>query len=220
MPVVIYSGGRVRKNEILHAELARISSGTRQKLFTYIPYCHEDSDVFFKRAVTRYRRFGFTDFLCMPVDRKIDPETLQKALQGEVIYLAGGNTFYFLSHLKKSGVFAKLRSYIAKGGTVAGLSAGAIMLTPNIGLAGYPEFDRDENDVGLRDLRALNAVPFEFFPHYRSDERVEQALLLYSKNSPHPVIASRDGSGVIVTEGQTQFVGDNRLFVSGKCVKI
>ena len=89
--------------------------------------------------------------------------------RSDIVYLAGGNTYYFLDHLRRSGLLDELALFARRGGVVAGLSAGALILTPHIGLAGYPAFDRDENTVGLgrSGCRGLGLVGFEFFPHYR-----------------------------------------------------
>lgn len=215
MRLVIYSGGQLRKNEILHDALSHLAGVKKQKLFTYIPFCHEGSDIYFQRAVKRYSRFGFTHFLCLHVDKKLCPETVKRAFEGDVIYLAGGNTFYFLEHLRRSGLLPKLKRFVAQGGVIAGLSAGAILLTPHIGLAGYPDFDRDENDVGLSNLRALNLVRFEFYPHFQGRKKVTEALRKYSLTSKYPVVASQDGGGIVVTDGKAEFVGQNHLFTHG-----
>ena len=93
-------------------------------------------------------------------------------------------------------------------------------LTPHIELAGYPEFDRDENDCGLRDLRALRLVRFEFFPHYRHTRRLRQALREYSEGSPNPVYACSDGSGIVIEHDCFTAHGDVRLFHGGRELQI
>lgn len=215
MRLVIYSGGRVRENEVIHDALSTLAGSKTKKSFTYVPFCSEGSATYFQRAVRRYSRFGFNEFECLPVDRKVSPELVEKAFQNDVIYLAGGNTFYFLSHLKRSGLMPRLKQFAKNGGVIAGLSAGAILLTPHISLAGYPEFDKDENDVGLRNLKALDLVNFEFFPHFTKSPRVIEALAIYSENSNYPVIGCRDGGGIIVEDGRTQLIGEIHLFSRG-----
>lgn len=82
---------------------------------------------------------------------------------------------------------------------IAGLSAGALILTPRIDLAGFPEWDRDTNDVGLpkREQKGLGLVDFEFFPHYRRSKRYRDALCDYSRGKRNPVYACPDGSGIV-----------------------
>src|SRR5690606_38126284 len=138
----------------------------KKRELTYIPFCEEDSAPFFARAVRRYSSYGINEFQCLPVDRPVGHRELASALRSDVIYLAGGNTFYFLDSLRKSGMIRHLRKVAREGGVLAGLSAGALILTPNIRLAQVPRFDADENEVGLRDLTGLGLTPFEFSPHY------------------------------------------------------
>ena len=115
----------------------------------------------------------------------------------DIVYLAGGNTYHFLHHLRVSGLLEAVGRFASRGGVVAGLSAGALILTPHIGLAGYPAWDRDENRIGLsgRGCRGLGLTRFEFFPHYRRSARYRDALLDYSRRSRLPVYACPDGSG-------------------------
>lgn len=61
-----------------------------------------------------------------------------------MVYLSGGNTFHYPLHLRRSGLIHALRDFADRGGVLAGLSAGAILATPHIGLAAHPDFDRDE----------------------------------------------------------------------------
>ena len=62
----------------------------------------------------------------------------------------GGNTFYFIKHLRRSGIFNRLIEYANNGGILTGLSAGAIMTTPNIMTASFPPWDRDDNEDNVR----------------------------------------------------------------------
>ena len=221
--LVLYSGGQERRNALIHQDLiglARADVGVRM---TYIPFCAENAGVFFHRFKRRYGAYGATDFDCLGPDDPALPRGRQlerRVLQSDVIYLAGGNTFYFLKHLKRSGLFGMLRKFAARGGVLAGLSAGALILTPHIGLAGYPPFDRDENDVRLRDLHALNLARFEFFPHYRNSARMRSALEAWSRRSRHPVYACRDGSGIVIEDDCFTAHGDVMLFHQGRTLRI
>lgn len=207
MKLVLYSGGR-RENYRIHRALTSLVSARKKvKRFTYIPYCAEGATLFYNRAVRRYRSFGFTHFQCLPVDEKITKAQLRQALSSDVIYLAGGNTFYFLFHLRKSGLLPQLKAFAKKGGILAGLSAGAIILTPNINLAGYPPFDADENEVGLTNMKSLGLVPFEIFPHYYSSPRLNLALETYSLNCPRPIYLIPDGCGIMMDGKKLRVLG-------------
>jgi dipeptidase E len=228
--VVLYSGGQDRRNALIHESLLDLAlrgpAGQRTGgvRMTYVPYTTQGAPPYFARFQRRYRAFGGTHFRCVPADlpelatdERARKRAAAQLLASDVIYLAGGNTFYFLAHLRRSGLLGVLRRFAARGGVVAGLSAGAHLLTPHIQLAGFPPFDRDDNEVGLarRSFGALDIVGFEFFPHYRHSRRYREALNAYSKRSRLPVYACRDGSGVVVEGDRFTAHGDVWLFDNG-----
>lgn len=167
------------------------------------------------RAVRRYSRFGVGEFCCLTADEKPSPLQIRAALKADIVYLAGGNTFYFLKALRKSGLLGFLSEYAEGGGILAGLSAGAHILSPHIGLAGVRGLDPDENEVGLRDLRALGLAPFEILPHFHKGPRYLAALKAYSRKSRYPIYACPDGSGVVVQDGVTRVMGPGVKLFSG-----
>lgn len=227
--LVLYSGGQVRRNAVLHESLLELAVRARDRRrrgvhMTYVPFTAEGAVPFFRHFERRFRAFGATRFRCIPADlpalaragpaRSAAAETL---LESDIVYLAGGNTFAFLSNLRRSGLFTVLQRFAARGGVLAGMSAGAHLLSPDIRLAGYPPFDRDENEVGLsrRELGALGVVDFEFFPHYRHSPRYRRALADYSRRAGRPLYACRDGSGLVVEDDRIDAVGDVWLFERG-----
>lgn len=213
LKAILYSGGQTAANQRLHQELGALVGP--QGKFTYVAFCTPGAKTYFQRAVRRYSAHGIRDFRMIAPDSLPDRKQLLWALKSDVVYLAGGNTFYFLYHLRRSGMLPLLRQYARDGGILAGLSAGALLLTPSIQLAGYPEFDRDENEVGLKNLQALGLVPFEFFPHDRQSPRLTEALVEYSKRCRYPILGCRDGSGVVFDQGKWKAVGDVRIFHRG-----
>lgn len=231
---MLYSGGQERRNALIHDTLLELamrrrparSAGVRM---TYVPFTLDGSRPFFRRFERRYRAFGAERFdLVAPDDPRLleDRDAFRDAVRtlraSDVVYLAGGNTFYFLDALRRSGLFEELRAFARRGGVIAGLSAGALILTPHIGLAGYPSFDRDPNDVGLgaRGRRGLGVVPFEFFPHFRRSPRYREALLEYSRTARGAVYACPDGSGIVVEGDRFTAHGRVWLFDRGRAVEI
>jgi len=224
MKLVLYSGGQSRSNHLLHRELvrlARIGKPRRRALqLTYIPFCSDTSSVFFHRAMRRYRAHGVERFFCLNVDEPHSRDEVETALSSDVIYLAGGNTFYFLKHLRASGLLPRLRDFALAGGVLAGLSAGGLIMSPTIASAGEPRLCPDENEVGLRDFRALNLFPFEFSPHYEGTRREISAHLEYSTRTKHPVCASRDGGGIVIHDGILTVYGEAALFHRGSMIRL
>ncbi len=215
MRLVFYSGGDEEENLALDLVLFELS-GNQDPKITYIPCCSLDGDLEFSDFVSHYRKLGFSRFQYCPIDIPQSNTFLKEALESDIIYLSGGNTYYFLKHLKKSKFFYSLREYVKKGGILTGLSAGGILMTPNIQTASYPRFDRDENEDNLINLKALNLVDFEFFPHYRNSKRYDDELKKESTYSSRSVYAVPDGSGVIVDGNNIHFVGRAYEFYQGQ----
>jgi dipeptidase E len=187
---------------------------------TYIPSCSIDGEWEFKEFVDDLKFFGVTKFMYFPVDLPFDQVMLNEALSSDMIYLSGGNTYYFLYWLRRSRMLQRLKQYALDGGVLTGLSAGAIIMTPNIRTAGFPHFDRDDNEIGLKNEKSLGLVSFEFFPHYRNSKRYDHALAKMSRIMDRPLYASPDGSGIGIDGERITFIGRTHLFYQGKKISI
>ena len=128
----------------------------------------------------------------------------------------GETLFYFLACLRRKKLMGKLRKFVKRGGILSGESAGAIIQTPNIGLAGYPKFDCDDNEVRLKNMSALKLVPFEFFPHYSGSKRYVEAFQAYTKRKKQHLYAVKDGSAIVVDGKNLYLLGDITCFFKGK----
>jgi dipeptidase E len=217
--LAFYSGGNHSwGNERLHASLVGLSKPGRS--ITYVPSTHENGEFYYRRFKKRYSKYGVRRFRYFPVDTDFLKSEMREALKSDIIYLAGGNTFYFLKHLRASGFLDELRRFVKRGGILAGLSAGAIIMTPNIFLAGYPTHEGDTNVVRLKNLKSLSLVDFEFLPHYSNSAKTNRAMAKYSRQHAQPIVACPDGSGVVVDGDEVRFFGPVYIFVRGKRSRI
>jgi dipeptidase E len=215
MKLVFYSGGTAKDNLSLDKAFIDLI-GKKNPVITFIPSSSYLSDQEFKVFVKHYSQFKISRFIHFPVDIPFDQVLFKEVIKSDGIHLGGGNTFYFLNSLRKAKVLNPLRDFVMRGGVLSGLSAGAILMTENIELAGYPEFDRDENSVGLKNLSALGLVDFGFFPHYRNSLRYEIAFQNYSRLKKKVVFACPDGSGMVKVGNEIRFIGRTIGFHQGK----
>ncbi|MDB2447283.1 peptidase E [bacterium] len=183
---------------------------------TFIPSHHENDGEHYGEFKHRFDRLGNPKHYYLPVDSEISKSSLLKAMDSDMIYLDGGNTYYFLWHLKKSGMLDLLEDFVREGGVIAGTSAGGIILTPDIRTAGFPEFDKDDNWVGLNDISALGVVGFEFFPHFSPHERYVKELARKSEETNMPIYAAPDGGGIWVHGKKIIFYDNCFSFFDGK----
>ncbi len=215
MNLVFYSGGDATENLAIDEKLLNFKD-KRNLTLTLIPACSFVADQYYKEIVEQYKPLGVKNILRFNIDQHFS-ETFKKAVfKSDIIHLGGGNTFYFLKHLKRTGLLKELKQWVEDGGILTGLSAGAILMTKNINTAGFPEFDCDDNEENIKNFNAMGLVDFEVFPHYKNSKRYDEALKEYSKKSQTPVYALPDGSGIIHTDQELNFIGRSFCFIDGK----
>lgn len=183
----------------------------------------DGAHTYFERAMRRFRAFGIERFYLQEPDHPITSAERRVLLESDVIYLAGGNTYTFLHSLRRSRLISPLQEFARKGKVIAGLSAGGIILTPTIALAGIPSFDADENEPNLQtpqELKGLSLVSFEFSPHDANSAKRKQELLKYSQSLSHPIFAVHDGGGLVVEGDRISGFGKIRLFYRGTSWRI
>ncbi len=206
MKLVLYSGGGDKDN--LHLDKAFINLlGKKNPVVTMIPSSSYLSEQEFRSFVRHYSKFRISRFIHFPVDVPFDRILFQEVMRSDAIYLGGGNTFYFLNSLRKAKLLPELRKFVDRGGVLSGLSAGAILMTENIEMAAYPDFDRDENTVKLTNLNSLGILDFAFFPHFKNSSRYDKFFKRYSKVKAKVIYACPDGGGLVVNGKELSFVG-------------
>lgn len=98
---------------------------------------------------------------------------LEKVLSSvDVILVAGGNTFYLLDQVKKSGFDSIVKKLIEKGVVYVGSSAGSILCCPTI--EGAKRFDSPADAPELTDYTGLNLVDFVIIPHAHKEKYKER----------------------------------------------
>ncbi len=130
-------------------------------------------------------------------------ETIKAKLEkNNYIYVTGGNTFYLLQELRKTGADALLIYEINKGKLYIGESAGAIVVAKNIEYSSA--MDNKEKAPGLKDYTGLNLVNFYVVPHYMNWE--------FNKAVKKIVDAYSDELNLtVISDSQAIFVENDKL---------
>lgn len=215
MKLALFSGGEDDQNAEMIASMLSLTNKPDIQI-TFIPSCSYDSELDFIDFVEHYRSFKIKKFIYFPIDIPFSDILQEQAFSSDIIFLGGGNTYYFLKELRKNKILSKLKRFVKRGGVLAGESAGAIITTPTIDMAGVPHFDKDENEDNVRNFKALNLVPFEFFPHYKNSKRYKEALRDVSKSMKKQIYACADGGGLIVNGPELKPVGKVYHFHRGE----
>ncbi|MGC5770842.1 Type 1 glutamine amidotransferase-like domain-containing protein [Paenibacillus pabuli] len=175
----------------------------------YIPSCSDPGRKYFEHTVRYYNQLGIESIDYYDLDLEYEENRFNTIFESDAIHLSGGNTFYFLSLLQKRNAMGLLRSYVHKGGILIGVSAGSILTTPTIEIAGYGE-DADENHVGIMDKQALALVDFEFSPHWDGTEEALESLRDYVRANATTIYACKDGGGLVIDGEKVESYGDTR----------
>lgn len=219
MKLVLYSGGDRLKNHRVNLRLLDLLK-TRNLRITYIPSASDEERKYFKEFKDWFGFYGFKNLNYFDLGNEYSLESANQALNSKVIYLSGGNTYNFLYWLRKRGFLNSLRNFVENEGILIGLSAGSILMTPSISTSGIPSYDHDENLINLKNLKALNLVNFEFFPHYSPSKRLDEEILSYSKKSLYPTFGVKEGNGIIIWGGKMELVGSPHIFYKGNKVNL
>jgi len=109
----------------------------------------------------------------------------------DIIYMMGGNTFYLLDVIRKTGFDKIIVDFINKGKIYIGSSAGSEILGNSIDVAlGY-----DDNNVNMVDFTGLKIVDALIIPH---SNRKEEFISDLKNKTKENVITLYDGDGIII----------------------
>ena len=144
----------------------------------------------------------------------------------DAIIVGGGNKFYLSYWLEKSGLFEMLPQLIQQGKVYVGVSAGSMMVTPDLnfnrdhfkknGVYHDDEFD-EEMSASAGSAKTLGLVDFVIRPHFEADyfpqatlENVEK----WAAKVDYPLYVLDDQSALKVIDGKVDVIsrGQWRLF--------
>ncbi|EKZ4847446.1 Type 1 glutamine amidotransferase-like domain-containing protein [Listeria monocytogenes] len=142
-------------------------SNLQGKTVTFIPTASKVEEVIF---YVEAGKKALEDLGLIVAELDVATETLEEITatlkKNDFIYVTGGNTFFLLQELKRSGADKLILEEIAKGKLYIGESAGAVILSPNISY--IQSMDSVKKATNLTNYDALNLVDFSILPHYNN----------------------------------------------------
>ena len=146
----------------------KICSGKYHDRMESLGFARENITVFNSRTPERYR-----------------------ALQIDVIYVSGGNTFGTLDKIRKCGFDKEIIEYVKNGVIYIGGSAGAHIVTKNI--AHVSKYD--DNNVSMTDVSVLGLFDGVLICHYNYHRKKDLDHLI--ANSPYKVYFLTDSDSIV-----------------------
>ncbi len=220
MNLALYSGGTPEQNHMMNQAVFTMIRERNPKIIPFltvpkakIAYAQD----WIENYCNAYTAIPFSPII---IDEPISAQDIKICKESSVLFITGGNTYRFLHALKVNGGIKLLQDFVTRGGLLIGFSAGAMLTTPSIELAGYPSTDPDINDVDLRDLQALGLVKYEIFPHYDNSTAVDEELRQYTYQNNKVLYALSDGAGILLQDGRERLFGSIVMFDNGEKAKI
>ena len=124
--------------------------------------------------------------------------------EADVIYFTGGNSFFLIDQLRKTGTDKLLKQQLKNGKLFIGESAGAIVCAPDISY--IEKMDPIPKDYSQSNNAALNLIDFYVLPHYltapfkKATEQIVQALPdleLCAINNSQEIIVQDDARNIV-----------------------
>lgn len=122
----------------------------------------------------------------------------------DIIWVNGGNTFFLLEAIRKSGFDTFIGNLLDEGKIYVGASAGSYVACPTIEAARWKHLD-DTEFTKIDNLDALGLVDFLIIAHY--EEKYRQAVIDGSKTTDYPVVALTDEQAIVVVGDNYKIVG-------------
>ncbi|MDO4396462.1 MAG: Type 1 glutamine amidotransferase-like domain-containing protein, partial [Clostridia bacterium] len=142
-----------------------IKEELNNKRVAFIPTAslHEGYTGYVRSARKLFKKLGsqITELDISIVPYSTTKEVLENS---DIIYFTGGNSFFLIDQLRKTGTDKLLKHELAKGKLMIGESAGAIVCAPTITY--IEQMDKKPKNYSQEDDAGLNLIDFYVLPHY------------------------------------------------------
>ncbi len=203
MKLLLTSSG-VTKRAIADALLGMVGKPASEVKIGFVPTAanvEESNKDWYINQFLNLWRFGFS-WIDIVDPSATDTDWQTRLENMDVIFVSGGNTFHLLNQMRVTGFDNWLENH--KDKVYVGVSAGTIVATPTIQIAGLPP--EDPNLPGLADLNGLSWVNFEIEPH--CDKGRYAVVEEYAKDRPNPIYAIDDQTAIKVVDGKAEVISE------------
>lgn len=115
----------------------------------------------------------------------------------DCIYVSGGNTFFLMQELRRTGTDRLIVEQVEKGKLYIGESAGAMVFAPNIEYA--TKMDNHLSMIpGFEDFTALGIVSFYPVVHFNSFPFIEATRIVMQENCHLPLKPITNKQAIVV----------------------
>ena len=189
--------------------------------FLFIGLASSHSDSYYDTMKKIFRDLGCTPVYLKKSNLVNNPDIVkQKINDADIIYICGGDTVKLLDHVKEYNLESLLKEAYNKGTVLAGMSAGAILLSNK----GFSDslIIREESDK-YEFLNGLKFIDINFCPHYNTDPKKTTDLEEYLSNSNDEVYCLENCTALKVIDDKISIIKSDKnakvYIVSNKEIK-
>lgn len=163
--------------------LPALEKELKGKTVTFIPTASKvEKVVFYVTASKKALRNLGMQIDELDISTASQEEIEEKLAGNDCIYVTGGNTFYLLQELKRTGADKIIEQQVQAGKLYIGESAGAIIAAPTIEYV--REMDNEALAYDLNSYNALALVDFYTVPHYGNPPFKKAAQMIVDQAPP------------------------------------
>lgn len=161
-------------DDVAHLLPAFAGEDLRDKVVTFIPTANapQKNNGYILAAKVAFDTLG-VQIDELDVSTASTSDIQAKIIQNDYLYVSGGNTFFLLQELKRTGTDRLILEHIKQGKLYIGESAGTIITSPDI--AYIAAMDSREKAPLLETTTGLNLVDFYPLPHYQNEPFIAEA---------------------------------------------
>jgi dipeptidase E len=200
--LVLYSDQSAPLSDAVDARLLEVLPARGGRI-GYVPAGPDPGRRWFAERERHYARYGIS-LQFFGLEGEFDGAMVGELLGLDAIHLSGGNTFRFLYWLRERGLISELQRYVAGGGVLIGMSAGAILMTRDIESAAVCG---DAPYAGLTSHAGLGLVKFGVLPHFDGSAQQHAELARLAARFGGSVYGIPDGSGIVVDGSRVEWIG-------------
>lgn len=136
---------------------------------------------------------------------KEDFKTIETVFEEtDIIYFTGGNSFFLVDQLRKTGVDKLLKEELKKGKLMIGESAGSVICAPSIS---YIEImDEKPEDYSQIDDNGLNLIDFYVLPHYLTSPFKKITATILKKFSDLKICPINNHQAIMVNGKESKII--------------
>ena len=133
-------------------------------------------------------------------------DIVKKLKNNDYIYVTGGNTFFLLQEMNRTGAGSLIKTQINAGKLFIGESAGAVVLAPDIEYS--KETDNPLAAPLLKTFEALNVIDFYPVPHYHDESLMDAVERIISKYGAElPLVPFSNSQAILVMGKEKRIIG-------------